>query len=294
MADIVNRDFQIEVIRDLGNSNFYDKTDITVRVRGDKLEILDTTRNNLVLEQFTVVQIPSVSGNTIIEKAATVRTFIDQGTQTGTDEFAIHDNISSEISAIVAKVDPVGADLLLIEDSEDSNAKKSITIADLPTGLLWFPPPINVGDGSTSGVSLFRAGAGGIQYAFDGGSDDEWSVNIPLNWNGMTYDGSDLKIRIKGQLSANGGGTDDIQWEIQYAFMDAGDDSDGAGTTFTDSIDVSSRVTGQVYDDLLPTALTGVASKTFLQLSIMRDSQGGGSDSYGGSIWVTTIELEKV
>ncbi len=157
----------------------------------------------------------------------------------------------------------------------------------------WEPPVVNLGDGATSGITLFRAGAGGIQYSFDGGSDDEWSMNIPLNWNGMTYDGSDLKIRIKAQLSANGGGTDDVEWEVQYAFMTAGDDSDGAGTTFTDSIDVSSRVTGQVYDDLLPTALTGVVGKDFLQLSILRDSQGGGADSYNGDVWVTSIELEK-
>ena len=52
----------------------------------------------------------------------------------GTDSDAIHDNVSSEISAITAKGTPVGADFLIIEDSEDSNNKKSITVADLPNG----------------------------------------------------------------------------------------------------------------------------------------------------------------
>lgn len=159
---------------------------------------------------------------------------------------------------------------------------------------IWTPPPLNLGNFATSGVSLFRAGAGGLQYGFDQSSDDEASTNIPLDWNGFTYDGSDVKLRIKYQLSATPDASDTVEFEVQYAFMDAGDDSDGAGTTFTDAIDQTSRVTGQVYDDLLPTALTGVTGKKFLQLSIMRDAIGGGSDSYGGSIWVVSIELEKV
>lgn len=49
----------------------------------------------------------------------------------GTDADAIHDNVAGEISAITAKGSPVGADHLLIEDSEDSDNKKNITIADL-------------------------------------------------------------------------------------------------------------------------------------------------------------------
>lgn len=52
---------------------------------------------------------------------------------TVSDENAIHDNIAGEIAAVTAKAIPVGGDYLLIEDSADSNNKKSITIADLPT-----------------------------------------------------------------------------------------------------------------------------------------------------------------
>jgi hypothetical protein len=49
-----------------------------------------------------------------------------------TDADAIHDNVAGEIAAIAAKATPVSADFLVIEDSEASNAKKSITLGDLP------------------------------------------------------------------------------------------------------------------------------------------------------------------
>lgn len=47
------------------------------------------------------------------------------------DPDAIHDNASGEISAITGKATPVGADYLVIEDSADSDAKKSITLTNL-------------------------------------------------------------------------------------------------------------------------------------------------------------------
>jgi len=53
---------------------------------------------------------------------------------TGSDADAIHDNVASEISAIADKASPVGADMLIIEDSEDTNAKKKVTITNLPGG----------------------------------------------------------------------------------------------------------------------------------------------------------------
>lgn len=49
-----------------------------------------------------------------------------------TDDTAIHDNVSGEISAVTAKATPTSADFLLIEDAAASNAKKRITIGDLP------------------------------------------------------------------------------------------------------------------------------------------------------------------
>lgn len=52
----------------------------------------------------------------------------------GLDTDAIHDNVAGEISAITEKTTPVSADLLLIEDSAASNAKKRVQIGNLPGG----------------------------------------------------------------------------------------------------------------------------------------------------------------
>ena len=51
-----------------------------------------------------------------------------------TDGSAIHDNEAGEIAAITEKVTPVAADMLLIEDSEASNAKKMVQVGNLPGG----------------------------------------------------------------------------------------------------------------------------------------------------------------
>lgn len=52
----------------------------------------------------------------------------------GTDADAIHDNVAGEINAIANKATPVGADVLLIEDSAAGFAKKNILVSSLPSG----------------------------------------------------------------------------------------------------------------------------------------------------------------
>jgi len=52
----------------------------------------------------------------------------------GADGTAIHDNVGAEISVITEKTTPVSADLLIIEDSAASNAKKRVQIGNLPGG----------------------------------------------------------------------------------------------------------------------------------------------------------------
>jgi len=51
---------------------------------------------------------------------------------TAIDSDAIHDNVASEISAITEKTTPIAADMLIIEDSADSNNKKMVQIGNLP------------------------------------------------------------------------------------------------------------------------------------------------------------------
>ncbi|MCP4585908.1 hypothetical protein, partial [Pseudoalteromonas sp.] len=58
------------------------------------------------------------------------------GGGTGTDVDAIHVNVASEIIGIPAKVLPVLADTMVIEDSEALDIKASMTLDDLPTTTL--------------------------------------------------------------------------------------------------------------------------------------------------------------
>ena len=51
------------------------------------------------------------------------------------DADAIHDNVAGEIAAIAPKATPVGADLVVIEDSADSNNKKRATVSSLASAV---------------------------------------------------------------------------------------------------------------------------------------------------------------
>ena len=51
-----------------------------------------------------------------------------------TDSDAVHDNVAGEIAAVDEKETPHNDDLVLVEDSEDSNAKKSVKLSNLPGG----------------------------------------------------------------------------------------------------------------------------------------------------------------
>ena len=73
---------------------------------------------------------PTTDGQVLSSTAAGVRSWTT--TTTGTDENAIHDNVAGEINAITEKTTPADADILIIEDSADSNNKKKIQISNLP------------------------------------------------------------------------------------------------------------------------------------------------------------------
>jgi hypothetical protein len=53
-----------------------------------------------------------------------------------TDANAIHDDTAAEISAITEKTTPVSTDLVIIEDSAASNAKKRVQVGNLPGGSI--------------------------------------------------------------------------------------------------------------------------------------------------------------
>lgn len=96
-----------------------------------------------------------------------------------TDADAIHDNVAGEISAITPKASPVAADLLIIEDSEAANVKKSVQVSALPGSDLR-GPAIVVGsttNGDTSDVCDYLDTGNGAQLDAAIQAADDLSYN---------------------------------------------------------------------------------------------------------------------
>lgn len=87
---------------------------------------------------------------------------------TGTDSNAIHKNVAAEISTITEKASPVSADLIIIEDSENSNNKKKVQVGNLPGGSGGGAGDVvgALNTNSTMGVSAIEEIIG--QFTYDG------------------------------------------------------------------------------------------------------------------------------
>lgn len=150
---------------------------------------------------------------------------------TGSDDDAIHDNVAGEINAITEKASPVNADLVIIEDSADSNNKKKVQVGNLPTaGGGESNTASNVG---TAGVGVFKqktgvdlefkkvnAGSSKISVTDDVANDE---VDVDVVEANLTLD------NIGGTLGISKGGTG--QTSKTPAF-----DALGPGTTKGDLI----------------------------------------------------------
>jgi len=134
----------------------------------------------------------------------------------GSDTTAVHTDTPAEISGVGAKATPTGADLLLIEDAADGDAKKRITIGSLPaasssiaTGnTLWVDAVFgNDGTGAsdrqdlpwlTIGAAL-TASVSGDTVRVRGGTYAESGLTVPA---GVACVGSGLLNTIVGDASA--------------------------------------------------------------------------------------------
>lgn len=87
---------------------------------------------SLALDDLSDVTITTPSDDDVLTYSS--GSWINAAPGGGTDANAIHDNVSGEIHAITEKTTPADADEIIIEDSEDSYAKKRVQIANLPAG----------------------------------------------------------------------------------------------------------------------------------------------------------------
>jgi len=94
------------------------------------------TRGSGDFAGFTAKGTPVASDILLIEDsaAANAKKKVTIGTlPAGVDTTAIHKTTAGEISAMTEKAAPVSADLVVIEDSADSNNKKKVQVGNLPT-----------------------------------------------------------------------------------------------------------------------------------------------------------------
>jgi len=117
-----------------------------------------------------------------------------------TDATAIHDNVGSEISAITAKATPTTSDYLIIEDAASSNAKKSITIGDLPSS--GGTPLTTKGDILGYDTDDARIPVGADDYVLTADS----SQSLGVKWAAATTGGLDLTT--KGELHTHDSSAD--------------------------------------------------------------------------------------
>ena len=138
MATITNLTSGIEV--NYGGAVTYIKHgNVKLLKRGNNINIYDDSDDDGNQRGQVYISIPfsdvtSPSEANIDALYSTVRGYIDVSSSGGgTDANAVHVNVGGEINGITAKGTPTSSDILLIEDAADSNNKKKITIANLPS-----------------------------------------------------------------------------------------------------------------------------------------------------------------
>lgn len=155
----------------------------------------------------------------------------------------------------------------------------------------WSPTAISLGSGETSGASLSLSSGAGYYANFDSSSDDELLFTIGLERNGLPYDGSALILDLFWMKFGASGGT--VGWELDYYFAKNGSNSyTGVDGTVTNFVDVTARTNQIQYTDSMP-SISGTAGDTQLQLTLRRNSTGGGSDTYSGDAELYGINIKK-
>lgn len=124
-----------------------------------------------------------------------------EGSGGGTDADAIHDNVAGEIAAVTEKASPVSADLLLIEDSADANAKKRVQVGNLPGG-------------SGGGTVAKQSFATLTTTTAVSGTDTQWGSEEAVVDNALFAGTVDVVARLTGR-SVNPTGTVNLRWFVR-------------------------------------------------------------------------------
>jgi hypothetical protein len=151
----------------------------------------------------------------------------------GSDANAVHVNASAEISALTEKTTPVAADLVIIEDSQATNAKKKVQLGNIParTGVYRnekFAAGImtpRVTAGATFGQTEKGANKNNYDYfEFDAAT----AQYVQFAWRAPdVWDLSTIKVKLHWTDGATAG-TGNVVWGVQAVAISDGDALDVA------------------------------------------------------------------
>jgi len=235
-----------------------------------------------------------------------------------TDAAAIHDNVAGEIVAVTLKGTPVGADLLLIEDSAAANAKKRVAISSLPTGASTFlaltdtpanytgqarqPLRVNAAGNAVESVAMpvFRNeyGAFSLGPIFSDGPSGVASAGysagtVDANLANLRYDAAALEGRL-GEFYLPAGVTE-LTWRLNHRGNGSSGDVittlyfqqvSGTGLSWSSAQALSTlalpaTVAWQNSAVTITTATLGLTAGNFYQFCIARNGPSG-SDTMAG------------
>lgn len=162
-------------------------------------------------------------------------------------------------------------------------------------GSAWKPMDLALDSWLSNGASTLLNGNAGFQKSFSGTANNAVIAQIPLDHEGVNYDGSNLRLRLSWQLFATAPvAGDNVIWRLSYVFVAPGEDGDSLAALPVDTlISVAGRNANQIYVDDLA-IMSGNPGDKFLGITLTRLSSGGGSDTYPSSADVFAIELLKV
>lgn len=162
-------------------------------------------------------------------------------------------------------------------------------------GSAWKPLDIALDSWLSNGASTLVNANAGFQKSFSATANNAVLAEIPLDHEGILYDGSTMKLRLSWQLFNTAPIVgDNVIWRLAYVFVAPGEDGDSkAATTVDTTISVTGRIANQIYVDDLPN-MTGPIGSKFLGITLSRISTGGGSDTYPAPTDVFAIEIIKL